>query len=162
MFIFSDCASARIVVLGSLAYNVASQFERGLAMLQRGRRSAAAAVLPIKAVNRPEPPKHLTPAEAAVWLATVDGMRADWFLGPSSPLLEAYCGAVVMARSLRAELRKLSVEDKQFGPLAAAHAREIKTMSSLATRLRLTPQSNRQSTRDGRVATWGPKPWDRF
>jgi len=87
-------------------------------------------------------------------------MRADWFAGPSSPLLEAFCAHVVMARYLRAELRKLAVGDKRFGRLAALYARETKSMSSLATRLRLTPQANRQSTRDGRTA-WGPKPWDR-
>jgi hypothetical protein len=50
--------------------------------------------------------------------------------------------------------------DKGFGRLAAMQTRESKTMASLATKLRITPQSNRQSARDGRNASWGPKPWE--
>jgi hypothetical protein len=130
-------------------------------MIQRGRKSAAQlAVVPISAVQRPEPPEELSEEEAAIWRATVGGMRPDWFGPETWPLLTAYCSHAALAQCLRVTLQRMTPGDKGFGRLAAMQTRESKTMASLATKLRITPQANRQSARDGRNASWGPKPWE--
>jgi phage terminase small subunit len=128
----------------------------------RGRKSAAElAVVPISAVQRPEPPEELSAEEAEVWRLTVEGMRADWFGPEVRPLLRAYCTQTALALFLAQELRALAVGDKSFGRLAGMHARATKTMAMLATKMRLTPRSNRESTRDGRDPSGGrPRPWE--
>jgi hypothetical protein len=128
----------------------------------RGRKSAAElAVVPISAVRRPEPPEELSPEEAEVWRQTVDGMRADWFGVETHPLLLCYCTQAATAEFLAIALRTTDVGDKSYGRLLALHRGATKIMLSLATKLRITPQSNRMSSRDGRDPTGGrPKPWE--
>jgi hypothetical protein len=128
----------------------------------RGRKSAAElAVVPISAVRRPEPPEELSPEEAEVWRQTVDGMRADWFGVETHPLLRCYCTQAATAEFLAIALRTTDVGDKSYGRLLALHRGATKIMLSLATKLRITPQSNRMSSRDGRDPTGGrPKPWE--
>jgi hypothetical protein len=68
----------------------------------RGRTSAAElAVVPISALQRPEPPEELSPEEAEAWRQTVDGMRADWFGVETHPLLRCYCTQAATAESWR-------------------------------------------------------------
>jgi len=129
---------------------------------QRGRKSAAAlSTVPVSGGQRPNPPEDLGAEEAEVWRATVDGMRADWFGAELHPILRSYCALVVQAESLRRALRGTDVRDKNFGRLADLHARTARTVLSLATKLRLTPASNRQSKRDGRDPSGGEPPlWE--
>lgn len=129
---------------------------------QRGRKSSAQlSVVPISAVRRPEPPDDLSPEEAEIWRATVGGMLADWFGAEVHPVLRCYCTLAVQADNLGRALRATAVGDKKFGRLASLHARTARTMVSLATKLRLTPTSNRQSKRDGRDPSGAVRrPWE--
>ncbi len=129
----------------------------------RGRKSAAElAVVPISAVQRPDPPPEFSPEEREVWELTVRGMRADWFSPETHPLLRAYCVEAAMAEHWERALRATGGPgDRKFGQLAGLHRSATKTMAMLATRLRLTPRSNRASSRDGRDPTGGfPRPWE--
>jgi hypothetical protein len=128
----------------------------------RGRKSAAElAVVPMSAVQRPEPPEELSAEEAEVWRLTVEGMRADWFGVETHPLLRCYCTQAATAELLARALRTTHMGDKSYGRLLALHRGASKIMFSLATKLRITPQSNRMSSRDGRDPTGGhPKPWE--
>jgi phage terminase small subunit len=116
----------------------------------RGRKSSAelATVSPdgIGLTRRPEPPSHLGDDAADIWRATVNSLPADWFSPGTLPLLEAFCGLSVSQQlTLRALQRaERSGGDfdrdewetllKQLGELSGR-------VATLATRLRLTPQS---------------------
>jgi hypothetical protein len=128
----------------------------------RGRKSAAElAVVPISAVQRPEPPAEFDEREAEIWRQTVGGMRADWFGVETHPLLRCYCHEVALVDFLAATLRTTPTGDKAYGKLLGMHSRVTKTMLTLARSLRITPQSNRMSSRDGRDPGGGrPKPWE--
>jgi hypothetical protein len=127
----------------------------------RGRKSAAElAVVPISAVQRPEPPEYLSAEEAEVWRLTVGGMRPDWFGPETHPLLRAYCCHVALAQLLERELRATAVGDKQFARKASLHARATRTIVSLARSLRITPQANRRSIRDGSSPAPLRRPWE--
>ena len=129
---------------------------------QRGRKGAAqlSVVVPI-GPTRPEPPRELLPAEAEVWRLTVSAMKPDWFGAETHPLLRAYCTHVALVQWLGAELRDLAVDTPAFRKLASMHCAQSKMIASLATKLRITPQSNRRSSRDGRSPTPpGPRPWE--
>jgi hypothetical protein len=129
----------------------------------RGRKSAAElAVVPILAEQRPEPPADLSAAEREVWQLTVRGMRGDWFGPEVQPILRCYCTQVVTADVLAEALRTTDIADiRSYARLLALHRGATKTMVSLATKLRITPQSNRASSRDGRDPTAGRPPlWE--
>jgi phage terminase small subunit len=134
------------------------------AMLHRGRKSAAElSVVPLipGAQRRPEPPKEFTAAEAEVWRLTVGAMRPDWFGPETRPLLRGYCTQVWICQLLQERLRGLSVDDKNFARLTNLYVSATKTMLTLATKLRLTPQSRRRSGADYRDPFHGrPRPWE--
>jgi phage terminase small subunit len=105
------------------------------------------------------PPAQLSEAEAKVWRDTVQAMKPGWFNRASAPLLEAYCTVVVSVRTLAERLRAAGSTPDLADIIA--HERAIKTMESLATKLRLTPLSNRAGVYDGRNApSTRLKPWD--
>jgi hypothetical protein len=64
-----------------------------------------------------------------------------------------------MADRLAAMLRREPTDDANFARILALHMAETKMVMSLATKLRLTPQSNRKA-RDGREER-RPQPWER-
>ena len=126
------------------------------------------AVVPIQP-QRPDSPSHLSAEEAEIWRGTVNAMRPDWFIGkPAQALLQAFCLQVVLAddiaaqmRGLRRKRRRSARDEARYDALVAAHVDACKTLLRLASILRLTPLSNRQSIRDARVATPRPWPWER-
>jgi len=127
---------------------------------KRGRKTAddllAGPIFPDAAYP---PPEELSEAEARVWRATVAAMKPGWFSPASGPLLEAYCTAVVMVRTLAARLR--AAGDKPDLADSVAHGKAVTTMQLLATKLRLTPLSNRPGVYDGRNApSTRAKPWE--
>jgi phage terminase small subunit len=117
--------------------------------------------------QRPDPPASLSAAEAEIWRTTVRSMRADWFIGAvPQVLLRAYCVQCVLAieieRRLRAMWRKrIGGDDAGYREVLRQHIECCKTMLRLATSLRLTPLSNRQSVRDARVVAPERWPWER-
>ena len=134
-------------------------------MAQRGRKSSASLavvpVVPLAPQGRPEPPEHLNEAEATEWRELVAAMRSDWFGRESHGLLERYVRHVCLAR-LIANVIPAQIGDDiaAFDKLTAMHARESQAISSLATRMRLTHQSARDSKTLRREEHAGPKPWE--
>ena len=138
----------------------------------RGRKSAAelSAIScdGIEIHRRPEPPEHLGDNAAEIWRSITNSLPADWFTPGTLPLLEALCGLTV---SQRYTLRSLQVLErggddfdqdewegllKQLGEVSGR-------IATLATRMRLTPQSRygpRAAATAGRLPPDGPKPWE--
>ena len=121
-------------------------------MAQRGRKSAASLEIvaakgnTTEVVPRPEPPEGLTPDQVDVWLEIVNSLPADWIKPESQALLKHYCRHIVSGNRV-AEL--IATLEQQPGPfdtdeydkLLKMQEREGRAASSLATRLRITPQS---------------------
>ena len=142
-------------------------------MAQRGRKSAAslAVVTPI-ADHRPAPPEGLTAEQAAEWTAVVRRLPSDYFPRECHQLLAAFCRHVSSFRVLSASIDEFksewTVSDeglKRYGDLLALREREGRALSSLATRLRITPQSRYHPRTAGVAAadagSGRPKPWDK-
>lgn len=113
--------------------------------------------------NKPAPPKELTKEEAAEWLAVVERLPADWFPRETWPLLTQYCRHVVasthVAKLITAERRK-PVKQRDIADLdrlLKMQEREGRAISSLATRMRLTQQSNVDPER--KKPRTAQKPW---
>jgi hypothetical protein len=119
------------------------------AMGQRGRRSATplSLIFPedVRPGTRPKPPADLTKDQAEEWRAIVDRMRSDWFPRETHPLLVEYCRRVVELRRIGKMIdqvtskRKLAVD--QYERLLRLQHSQERAATSLATKLRLTPQS---------------------
>ena len=111
------------------------------------RRSAAdrdfSTVVPLPQYQRPEPPADLEPAVAEVWRSTVSSMRPDHFHRAMYPLLTLYCRSVVVGELLAAELRRRTVEERDFGRFARMCNRQDAATLALARSLRITPKSRR-------------------
>jgi hypothetical protein len=136
-------------------------------MSKRGRISAAAAdMVPlassIEAVQRPDSPYDLTDEESDEWRAVVSRLPADWFARETWPLLTAYCRHVVEARKIAqlieqcrgAEQFDISAYDK----LLKMRERETRSMSSLATRLRMTQQATFDKSKRKPIQV--ARPWE--
>jgi hypothetical protein len=115
----------------------------------------------ISAVNRPEPPAHLTDDQAAEWRAVVDRLPAEWFPSETHALLAQFCRHVTSARHIAGLIEKLAQSDEfsliLFDRLLRMQEREGRAMSSLATRMRISQQS-RFSHRK-RTGPRIPAPW---
>lgn len=144
-------------------------------MAQRGRQSAAAAelaalVAPVVRTDRLSPPATLTDAEREVWIQTVEDQPADAFTPVHGPLLEMYCRHVVQARLIADEIlnfdRQWLADDdglKRYDRLLAMQEREVRSASSLATRLRITRQATTDPKTVGRAnrnLARTRKPWE--
>jgi phage terminase small subunit len=142
-------------------------------MNQRGRKSAAAlSIIPAQRAFKPKPPDYLTARQQEEWRQVVASMPNGWFGRETHGLLTAYCrhhsNAKVVAEQIDTlnpnalrEAEGLEVYDK----LSKILEREQRALSSLATRLRLTPQSLlRAETAATRVANapTGPMPWEGY
>jgi len=106
----------------------------------------------------PSAPSALSPQEAKVWEQTVAAMKSGWFNLASAPLLEAYCVLVVQLREVAEQLR-LRVDTPAD---RAIYLKLVADLGVLATKLRLTPASNRAGVYDGRKApSTRVQPWER-
>jgi hypothetical protein len=70
-------------------------------------------------------------------------MKPGWFTAACEPLLRAYAFEVLVSEQLAAELRSIPVGDRNYARVSSLHRQASKLMATLATRLRLTPHSNR-------------------
>ncbi len=139
-------------------------------MGSRGRPSSAAlSVTPIVPVQRPGPPAELTEAQAQEWRATVARMPTDWFGPEVCPLLVQYVRHIANARAIARLIdaftpARLADDDglRQFARLTRLAERETRAISSLATKLRLTPQSRYTPHRAATVAKANTerRPWE--
>lgn len=129
--------------------------------------AAQAIAVPIP-VAKLEPPPELGAEAAAMWRGIVDRLPADWLSADHGPLLEQFCNHATYARWLAAKIDKalqggLS-DSKALGQLLKLHALESERLTSLAIRLRLSPQANRlphqQAVNAKKNYTPGPRPWE--
>lgn len=139
-------------------------------MRKGGRISAAAlevvqggsVLVPLKQ-PRLAPPESLSAEESDVWRGVVEAMPADWFGPGGHGLLTFYCQHVVGGRRAAALIRSIEA-GKDFDVNAYDRAlrireREGRAASSLATRLRLTPQTTR-NTPTQRATAPVKRPWE--
>lgn len=119
-------------------------------MNQRGRKSAVALAVvqtgKIDAIQRPEPPSHLTIDQAQEWIRVVNDMPADWFGQETHELLAQYCRHVVTARRVSVMIEDLIqcggndwLDD--YDRLLKMQEREGRAMTALARSMRITQQS---------------------
>ena len=133
--------------------------------MQRGRKSAEnlSKVVALVPGQRPEPPAELTRAQAAVWKTTIWALRVDWFGPENFPLLTQYCRHAALADVIAKAINVTSIQTdlSRFARLTAMQARESAVIASLATRMRLTIQSSRDSRISKRDPGAGrPRPWE--
>lgn len=135
-------------------------------MKQRGKKSTKLAVVneaPITAIDRPEPPRELTPEQRIEWMQVVNAVRADWFGQETLALLTQYCKHVVTARHIGELVTRLEAEKEidvqDYERLLKMQERETRIIASCMTRMRLTQQStyNAQKTK-GQAKV--KSPWD--
>src|SRR5262249_16245701 len=100
---------------------------------------------------RLQPPTDLTADETALFREIVNSCKPEHFVQSDRPLLVALCQAILMSR----EAARGAAKDPK---LAQAVERAARTMATLATRLRLTPQSRFDSRRAARNVGQ-PPPW---
>ena len=144
-------------------------------MAQRGRKSAAsvavvAQVGPVVSESRLLPSLHLSDAEQTVWARLVNDHPASAFTDTHRDLIELYCQHIVQAQLLEDEIQNfdrvwLADDDglKRYDRMLAMREREVRSASSLATRLRITRQATTDPKTVGRAnasTARGKKPWE--
>ena len=97
------------------------------------------AIVPNK---RAEPPDELTPEQQKEWDKITEQKPHDWW-GASLPILECLCRHICLARLIARELQATNHkrETDRFRRWQKMAVAESKMISSLSTKLRLTPQS---------------------
>lgn len=120
--------------------------------------------------GRIRPPAYLSKAQADVWTQTVAAKPADWFGRESAPMLSMYCRAVASAEHLarivdKFERRKRLDSDGMhaYGIALASMEKQSKLVISLATKMRLTQQSQYTPKAAGTASRRGgaqKKPWE--
>lgn len=123
-------------------------------------------------VELPAPPETLGPAEAEVWRAVHLACGPGHIPAHAHDLLRAYCRRVIAAEQLAAVREKffrarivepegsLDPETvKEFARLQRLELAETAALSSLATKLRISPSAIKADRRKGPVAV-ERKPWE--
>lgn len=138
-------------------------------MAQRGRKSAAALMVPaggaIALVQRPEPPDELTEEQARVWYAVTESLAADWFGRETHEVLAQYCRHAVAARRVAELIAQFETAETEvfdveaYDRLLKMQEREGRALSSLATRMRLTQHATYDAKK---IKGKGPakRPWE--
>jgi len=129
-----------------------------------GRRSAASLVIaPLAPWTRLEPPESVTGDAADLWRSVVATKPADWFQPDTAPLLEAYCNTVVEYRRASRALEATSPADiGTYRVMVEIATKLAKACSSLATKMRLTPQARYTpgaAATASKKAAVAAKPW---
>jgi hypothetical protein len=140
-------------------------------MAKPGRKSAAelATLAPTTEKQaRPDADYSLPDEQAEVWRAVIEALPADWIGMESLPLLSAYCRTTVALRRLgqlihQAEFEEGPLDIGLYSTLLKNHAQQAQVLKTLATSLRLTPQSRFRAETAARTVDAkrpGPRPWD--
>ena len=143
-------------------------------MRQRIRKSSAS--LSVVALStegrRPSPPAYLDASAPKLWKAIVTDSPSGWFTVAQEPLLAGFCShastaeffSMLIENERPADCSAIATSCAATTRLLGMRARETAALSALATKMRLTQQSQIQPRSAGR--TWsdhspGPKLWDR-
>lgn len=128
-------------------------------MKQRGRVSEAALNVVPLTKNRIEPPADLNKDEQNAFRALVATVAPEHFTNTDIPLVVAYVQATIHSRRA-----SIAIEDDFCRDTLALWDRSTKMMATLATRLRLAPQSRYDAKTAHRRAARQPgmkPPWER-
>lgn len=130
------------------------------------RKSAAAlsvVTLPSGA-KRLTAPKTLTPRQKAHFEALVSTKPAGFFHPCDEPLIIQLSRHLARADEVETQFRKEGLDVETFDQLSRLADRESKQITSLMTRLRLTPQARYRpdSQKLDGVGDDRPKPWEMF
>ncbi len=130
---------------------------------KRGRKSAAElSVVPkidvVERIERPAPPEELTQEEAQEWHDVVDARAADWYDAGVRASLIQYCRHTVRARQIATLIRDCRGTDS-FLDLVAKEIALTRVILSVATKLRLTPQSTTNHRGNKTIEQDKPPPW---
>lgn len=139
--------------------------------VKRGRKSAAelATVATPEVITRPEPPYTLwRDGEADLWRQVVEDLPPGWITGRNADLLAEYVSHVMSCQRLRQvihamESGKEPLDTAEWTGLLKAHATQSARVQSLATSLRITPQSTVDPKTGGRALArhnQGKRPWE--
>ena len=122
-------------------------------MRQRGRKSAAnlATFRVDGAPPRPHPPAYLQDDERTLFTELVAACDARHFVESDLPLLVSYVQATLLSRATARDPKMIAVWEKA-----------TRMQATLATRLRLAPQSRTDPKTIARgLQRVGPQPWER-
>lgn len=127
-------------------------------MQHRGRKSAAELAALVARPNPPrlEPPQSLSDPEAALFREIVDACAPKHFAPSDLPLLVSFIQATLLARQASQDAASDAAALKRWGEA-------VKIQATLATRLRLAPQSRIDARAAARSTPPGPKrrlPWE--
>jgi hypothetical protein len=122
-------------------------------------------------IPNPEPPADLSEAQAEIWRAVIASEPPGYFDGAGARgMLADYCQrrdtAATLGRVIndfRPEWLRSEEGSKRYRRLAKMRDLEMRAVSSLATKLKLTNQtrwSSRTAATKARNFTATPKPWD--
>lgn len=126
-------------------------------MQKRGRASAAALanVNVTGTAARQEPPPNLSEEERTLFTELVESCAPTHFVKSDLPLLVSFIQATLLVR--RAATGMVDNPD-----MIAVFEKSVKLQATLATRLRLAPQSRLDPKSLARQLPYeGPRPWDR-
>lgn len=143
-------------------------------MGKRGPKSVAelsgpSAVGALQVQARADAPYDLPDECAEVWKATVEALPADWLGAEAHPVLAAYCRTAVQLRRLGQLIHQAETEwpvpfdVAAYVALIKAHGAAAQVLKTLATSLRLTPQTRLRAEAAARMVDGkprGPKPWE--
>lgn len=132
--------------------------------------TAAKAVAPVVTLPKkiPEPPKHLTADQGQIWRLVMAAPAGDMVTPDSYPVLAEYCRLVVQSNQVAAELDEFdpdwATDDeglRRWETLLKMHDRIVGRIVSVATKLRITPQTRTQQATAGTISRkgGGRKPW---
>ena len=98
--------------------------------------------------RRIQPPEDFLPEHQAIWHSITATKPADWFQADCYSILEAYCRHIVSARTIDEKIDQMEqngFEDAEqfllYEKLLNMREKQTRTLTSVATKLRLTPQS---------------------
>lgn len=142
-------------------------------MIKRGRKSAASIIdgrgTALSIEKRLLAPVTLNDAARDVWKNIVNDLPSSFFSPAHIDLLTCYCSHVVTSNLLNEEIHNfdsawLADDDglKRYDKLLAMRERENRQISSLGTRLSITPQSVDRKTRGTALNNQSSarKPWE--
>ena len=134
----------------------------------RGRKSKddLATLKSVTADARADAPYDLTDEETEVWHGIVNAFPADWFNPGSAPVLAQYCRTVIAARRIGQLIKQIAHSGGEYDmdqhlALIREQNKTSATIKTLATALRLTPQSryNPGSAATASKGVGTGKPW---
>jgi hypothetical protein len=100
-----------------------------------------------------QPPASLSEAARAAFIAVVSSVAPEHFEQADATLLARYATATVLAEAAEATLQSDPTNTKAL----ALWEKSTRTMSGLALRLRLGPQSRRERAKPDRPLSWSER-----